>query len=346
MRSRPWSEIVTMQLEPRPWLWEGYLARGAVTALSAAPKAGKTTLTAELVRALGEGRHAFLGSRLEGCPVLYVSEESEHEWQERGAGHQLEGVHVIPREQLVGAPAWEQLLPELGDEAEELECGLVVLDTFRKLAKLKDGGENDAGTIQQAFEPVHALAARGLAVLILHHDRKGGGEHGEGASGSSALVGALDCLLTLSRHGDDRHRRRLSALSRWPSPEELVIELGPTGYDSLGTRGEVAAGDRGQRVARLAEVILGELVTTGTPAKLREIEERHEEHRRVVRDALALLEERGEVVKTGRGVKGDPFVFAPGTGMGAERIESAPPAEEEPEGFAQLSRFLERELEL
>jgi DNA repair protein RadA/Sms len=345
MRSRPWSEIVHEQLEPRPWLWEGYIARGAVTALSAAPKAGKTTLTSDLMRAFGTGRREFLGARIESCPVLVVSEESRHEWQERGAGLDLGDVHVIPREELVGAPPWEHLLPELGDEAEALGCGLVVLDTFRKLAKLPENGENDAGTVQRALEPCIELAARELGVLVLHHNRKGGGEHGEGASGSTAFVGALDALLTMTRHGDDSHRRRLEVISRWPAPEELVVERRAEGYVALGTRGEVSAGDRGQRVAALAEEVLAGMVADGAPAKLRDLEDRHEEHRKLVRDALAMLEDRGEVTKTGRGVRGDPFVFVPALGIGTNRIESAP-ADEPLEGWGELSSFLDRELEL
>jgi hypothetical protein len=341
VRSRPWSEIVTEQLEPRPWIWQGYLSRGAVVALSAAPKAGKTTLTAELVRALASGRREFLEARLEPCPVLYVSEESRYEWQERGAGLAVDGVHVVPREQLIGAPPWEQLLPEIGDEALALGCGLVVLDTFRKLAKLPENGENDAGTVQRALEPCLELASRDLGVLLLHHNRKGGGEHGEGASGSTAFVGALDALLTMTRHGDDSHRRRLEVISRWPAPEELVIERQAAGYVALGTRGDVSAGDRGQRVAALSVDVLAGLVESGEPAKLRDLEDRHEEHRKLVRDALALLEERGEVTRSGRGVRGDPFVFVPALGMGANRIES-----ETLPGQAFGQSFLERELEL
>src|SRR5947209_20577071 len=58
------------------WLWEGYLAPGALTLLAAKPKAGKSTLAVAVSEAMATHAGSFLGRRIAGAPVVYVSEES------------------------------------------------------------------------------------------------------------------------------------------------------------------------------------------------------------------------------------------------------------------------------
>src|SRR5216683_5358056 len=64
------------------WLWDGYLARGAVTLLTSLWKAGKTTLIAILLDRLRDG--GVLGGRtlLPGRAVV-LSEESRDVWRLR-----------------------------------------------------------------------------------------------------------------------------------------------------------------------------------------------------------------------------------------------------------------------
>jgi hypothetical protein len=81
-----------------------------------------------------------------------------------------------------------------------------------------------------------AAAGDGLAVVVLRHDRKSGGDVGDSGRGSSAFSGAVDVVLQLSRpEGQSRPGvRALKSLSRFDeTPETLVIELTEAGYVAL-----------------------------------------------------------------------------------------------------------------
>jgi hypothetical protein len=54
-----------------------------------------------------------------------------------------------------------------------------------------------------------------VAVILIHHARKGGGKHGEGIRGSGAILAAVDHVVELSR-ADEKHpnRRVIDIMSR------------------------------------------------------------------------------------------------------------------------------------
>src|SRR5262249_38143994 len=67
---------------PADWVWRGYLARGSVTLLTSLWKAGKSTLLAHLVKAMGQGDE-LAGLPVAAGKVLIVSEESAALWASR-----------------------------------------------------------------------------------------------------------------------------------------------------------------------------------------------------------------------------------------------------------------------
>jgi hypothetical protein len=88
------------------------------------------------------------------------------------------------------------------------------------------------------------MAAAGLAVLVLRHERKSGGEVGESARGSSAFGGAADILLSLKRDpaGGQENRRILEAVGRLEGwAPKLILEMTEGRYRSLGTSAQVEA---------------------------------------------------------------------------------------------------------
>lgn len=330
IRARTLRAIMETVPEARPWLWEGYIARGSITALSGSPKVGKTTLLAYLIAAMLDGREDYCGAALSPCPVIYVSEESEVEWQQRARDWPdpvLDGLHLVTREDLMTASEWRQLVGDVAEQAEEVGAGLVVFDTFRALARLGEGGENDAGKVGEAFEPVRSAAGRGLAILINHHDRKGGGQYGEGASGSGAFFAHVDALVTMRRHDGSDARRRLEVLARWPSPGEAIVEhrVG-TGYVHLGSRSEVRSAEGAERVEAMAHRVAGLLRESGLPLTHEEVRAEVGEgvSARTLRLALSRLVESGRAARSGAGKRGDPFRFTSGLGIDAERIETVP----------------------
>src|SRR5436190_1586116 len=87
-------------------------------------------------------------------------------------------------------------VPGAGDEATRLGA-LLVVDTLPQWAGLRGDSENSSGAALEAIEPLQRATAAGVGVVLVRHDRKGSGEVGESARGSTAFGGAVDVILQL-----------------------------------------------------------------------------------------------------------------------------------------------------
>jgi hypothetical protein len=303
-------ELREMTPPEPPWLWHGYIARGAVTLFAGKPKVGKTTLKMGVCGAIGTNAPSFLGRAISGGPVLYVSEEGAPTLV-----HKLpEGdFRILTRDLAWPRPAWERLIESAIAEANRVEAVLLVIDTFSFWGALPAEREKDAGATQAAMEPLIAGTRENLAILLGHHQRKGGGDEGEGVRGSSALAGAADIVLELERPEKDRQgkrdprQRQLLGLSRYPqTPGALVIDHDPTsgGWRAIGEgteRGE------GRKIANRAIVLA--VLERGDELKRKELEEATALDWRQLSEALKDLEEEGTIDRSGKGVRGDPHRF-------------------------------------
>ena len=217
------------------WLWQGYLAAGAVTLLTSQWKAGKTTLLAILLDRMRAG------GTLAGLPVrpgraVVVSEEAPALWVQRGQKFDL-GDHVCWLcRPFVGKPdlgRWQGLLDGLTALHGQVGLDLVAIDTLASF--LPGRTENHADAMLNALLPLQKLAAAGPAVLVNHHPRKQVSADGLAARGSGALAACVDVLAEMhwyDRASDADRRRRLMAWSRYDeTPRQLVIELNEAGTD-------------------------------------------------------------------------------------------------------------------
>lgn len=212
------------------WLWDGYLAPGALTLLAGQPKAGKSTFLFALLAQLVAGE-PFAGRPTRRSRAVLLSEEPRAAVCEKarrfGCVHD---VAVLLRQENPAplAAAVDHVLAEARDAA------LLVVDTFAAWAGLAGDAENDAGAVLTALEPLQRAAGAGLAVLVVHHTRKARGEGGLAVRGSSALVGAMDILLALEAPADDAPARVLRAQSRFSAtPAALRCALNGARYEVL-----------------------------------------------------------------------------------------------------------------
>ena len=93
------------------------------------------------------------------------------------------------------------------------DIDLLVIDTA---ASLLPAAENHAASQVKALSELHLLMEEGLAVLLLHHPKKGEVTIGQAPRGSGALPAFADILLELRvpRGSSETRRRRLHG----PSP--------------------------------------------------------------------------------------------------------------------------------
>jgi len=226
-----------------PWVIPGFLAQECITELSGQTKAGKTTLVGAMVRSVLLG-HSFLGVDVSLLgPVLYMTEEREatfcvflDRWSLRRSD-----LSYMTKERAWGK-SWEEMVEWSEVEGQRVGAVLLVVDTLSDWAGLSEDAENKSGAAMEAMRPLQKAAESGLAVLVLRHDRKSGGELGQSGRGSSAFSGSADIVFQLldQRHNGHPSRRLLKGVGRLTGvPKELVIELQGGEYVCEGTTQDV-----------------------------------------------------------------------------------------------------------
>lgn len=285
------------------WIWAGYLAPGALTLLAGKPKAGKSTLAVAMSEAIAREAGSFLGRAIDGAPVVYVSEETAGTLAHKLPA--IDSIRVLTRDAVWPKPTWAELVEGSIDEAVRIGAALLVVDTLPYWASLPPEAEKDAGAAQAAIQPLVNATREGLAVLVPLHQRKGGGEDGEGVRGSGAIAGTADIVLELERVKNPRERALL-ALSRYPStPGSLLITRDPTtgGWAAIAEGERADARSIADRQAILTALADAELTRA-------ELEEATGAPERQWHGQLDTLIAEGNVQRTGAGRKGSPYRFA------------------------------------
>ncbi len=298
------------------WVWEGYLAPGAVTLLGGKPKVGKSTLVGDLITASVTGASSFLGRRVRGGPVVYVAEEGISTLLDKLPDHP--DLRVLTRETAWPKPTWATVVEAATREAVDLGAWLV-FDTWGYWAGLGPDAEKDAGATLKAVAALNRATRAGLAVVLVHHQRKAGGSDGDAFRGSNALTGAVDALVEMERPGEDSPpgHRQIVAVSRWRdvTPPLLLVDRDVDGsWKVLGEGGgreeAVGLGWRGRVLEAIPEA--GDVTVADLIALLGE-------GKRHWNPVLLELVKDGLVEREGEGRKGDPYRYRRARGEPPEK---------------------------
>jgi hypothetical protein len=322
---------------PEPeWILDGYLAEGWLAMLAGKPKAGKSDWTCAFIEAVAGGAATFLGRAVNGGPVVYVSEE--------GAGtlaHKLRplaNVRVMTRDAIWPRPGWLELISGAVEEAVRVGAVLLVIDSLAFWAGFREGQQKDSSAVLVKMARLSEATHAGLAVLLVHHQRKAGGEEGDAVRDSNAFLGSVDVLIELERPDDANapdNQRLLVAIGRWPATTPVLqVERHPDDgawYDVGEARSRTDVKHRSS-LARL----LGELPDEWATEP--EIAEGATGSKEVLGSLLRELYRDGLIVRTGAGKRGAPYLYkkAPlspsgaGTGDGGESTTSTAPVSPPP----------------
>lgn len=318
-------EIIAALPTSVPWVAKPWLARGCITELAGKVKlAGKTTFVCSMLASVLHEQE-FLGEETSRTNVVWLSEQPEQSLKEAltRAGLGEETGMAIQFFHEVRGTDWPRIVEGAVEEAHRRGAGVLVVDTLGQFAGLRGESENSSGDALAAVEPLQMAAASGLAVIVTRHERKGGGDVGDSARGSSAFTGAVDIVMAL-RRPEGAHRptiRVIHAVSRFDgTPAELFVDFDGATYRSLGSGHDVGHRDLRDRILRVLREESDEMLRIDALCALLP-----NSKRTAVQRALDSLLAEGLVERGGKGRKGDAFTYSlPGSSL-HDRADSSCP---------------------
>lgn len=249
------------ELGHKEWIWENYIARGHITLLSALWKAGKSTLLRALLRSM-QDENEFAGQPTKKCNVLVISEESASEWVEKREDFELSTAENIfvwarPVKMKLNTKQWVDFVKELVSICEEKEIHLIIIDTLSTFWPVDN--ENDAPQMMKSLIPFYGFTEKNIAVLLIHHFRKSGGNEATASRGSGALPGFVDNIIEFTRleaTNAKNTQRLLRTYGRFNDVvPEIVIELDldTNTFITKGTKYEVSKIAKVERIIAVFE---------------------------------------------------------------------------------------------
>jgi len=301
------AEIAKETPKKVPWVIRPWIAYGAVTEVAGKPKAsGKTTLLTYMVRAALDG-DSFLGEKTQRTKAIYLSEQAPTTFRaalERAGLLWRRDFSALFWPETFGL-SWEVIARAAVEKCKKDGAKLLVIDTLPQFARLAGDAENASGDALKVLAPLQEAAAAGIAVVVIRHERKSGGQLGDSGRGSSAFAGAADIVVSL-REPEGKHPRNvrlIKAFSRFDNPEDMLIELTAEGYRSLGAPGDAA---KAQAAAELLAVMPKSKKKAAT---IEELVKTAEKSRAKVQHLLDDLVEADEVQRCGKGCRGNPYRY-------------------------------------
>lgn len=287
---------------------QGLVAERGITLITGKPKtSGKSTLVAHMLAKIVEGQH-FIGLPVQRTPVVVLTEERTTfvELLRRSGLMGRDDVRFLRWDPSRDATFSEQMMAAKS-VAKDIGAQLIIVDTLAQFIGLRGDAENDPGSVLDGVKPLQDAAKDGYAVVVVHHEKKSGGGVGDSSRGSTAITGAVDIILSVSRpEGQTSPKVRvIHTLSRYPAtPDVLFVELTEHGYERRDEAGVVtaavekvlldAAPDGEANAASITALIAG-----AVPAI------KESTARKVANQLLA----DGKLLRKGDGKKGSPHLF-------------------------------------
>ena len=199
-------ELTEEETRPPEFVIDGMIPCG-LTFLSGAPKIRKSFMALQMASAVATGQ-PFLGHNTVQCDVAYLDlEGSKSRISTRAARMTIpipSNVHVTNSVEKRLANGLVNELRELHQEHPEIR--FIIIDTYsRARGRYRTGGANAYDSDVSLLEPLQRMAIEeNIAVLCVHHDKKGAGfmsDDFERLSGTMGISGSCDCVMNLISEG-------------------------------------------------------------------------------------------------------------------------------------------------
>ena len=212
IKPKAWGDLTEENFPPILWVIAGLLPPG-VSLLAGKPKQGKSWLVHAFCLLVAAGRPVF-GLTTRKSVVMYLAlEDSDRRLQERT--RKLMRSHGVTdadiRDTFLCATEAARLGEGLEDQLRELiqstpDLRLIVIDVLARIRPVRKGNQSVYESDYEVGRRLKAVAAEfpEVAILVVHHAKKGGEDGLDAISGTHGLSGGMDNAFTLfpSHTGD------------------------------------------------------------------------------------------------------------------------------------------------
>lgn len=235
------------------WLVDKLIPEQSLTVLAAKPKCGKSILSLNLALSLRLGL-PFIGREVKQTKTLIIQLEDPPVLLRNRLSNMYENIDTLDgiyvRAGLPMSPEdWEESLKFITDN----QIGLCIIDPLIFAIR---GNEQDATAMSTVLRQLReTIQLTGCSVLLVHHHRKGGGDHGDAIRGSSAILGAVDIALELFREDEESLTATLKTTSRFEAvPDEvLTLDVNKLIWQSQGSAGDYKSNKKQDSILRALE---------------------------------------------------------------------------------------------
>lgn len=256
-----WDRMLTEEqnLGAQQWLVDKVFAVGGLHYLSSPPGTGKTWVMLDLMRAALDGGQWLGEFDIPQTPVMYIDEEMglrklmgrlRRLGLKSGAGLTYTNRVGVRMDTMIDT---KRVL----DHCQATGTRLVLIDSLVRIHGLD---ESDNSQMRMLFERFKFLLEADIAVVIAHHDRKGGTAGGiahEGMRGAAEIVAAADAAYSLSRVDKGQYRIQTTK-GRLVGEDEALDVTFEIADDGGQTR--IRTVDKDARAAVAAKAIQDELL--------------------------------------------------------------------------------------
>lgn len=292
------ADLVAEDDDADEWRVDGIMPAGSVVILAASAKAGKTTLTLNLIRALLR-REPFLGYRTyrPDGQILYLNTDRMprrivREWARKLLGP----AHGWAWEDADDPSHLDILDPDnrvaFAADLRQHDVAFLVIDSALPLVSSLGLDENSNSDVRKWLDALRPLQdASGVGeILVLHH--AGHAERGR-SRGASAWADGADVMWVLTHNEDDHSREFSIPGGRGVLPVKLALDFDPASYRYAPDGEPVTQAQRNRN--RLAADLLDILAEHGGVMSSMALVEATDHTYRVVMAAVEMLVTLGQV---------------------------------------------------
>ncbi len=222
--------------KPVSWLWPNKVALGKLTMIVGNPGLGKSLVTIDIASRLSkDGEFPFDEKGVTGDTIILTAEDGiEDTVRPRidAAGGDASRIHIIDHVIDYGRNGIpEDRMASLRADIGSLECAiretgakLVIVDPISAYMGETDNYNN--ADVRRVLSPLSAMAERnGVAVLLINHLRKSGGDMVYRASMSIAFTAACRSVWAVVRDDGDHALRRMVPIKNNIAKDTFVLSF-------------------------------------------------------------------------------------------------------------------------